>query len=121
MKLTNTAGSNMIFAVLAATITIAFPVAVDGDTFKHGNERYRLWGIDAPEMSTAEGRVAATEFRYMIQSDTLTCEQKDVDNYGRNVVQCWNEEGEDIACAMVSMGLARDWSYFSNGYYKECE
>jgi len=110
-----------MFLALATTIMLQFPIAVDGDTFKHGNERYRLWGIDAPELSTAEGRVAKTELMYMIQEDTLICEIKGVDNYGRNVAQCWDDEGEDIACAMVSMGLAVDWSYFSNGYYKECE
>lgn len=111
----------MLAALLLTTITLLNPVAVDGDTFKQGKERYRLWGIDAPELSTVKGRVAKTELMYMIQEETLTCEIKGVDNYGRNVAQCWNEEGEDIACAMVSMGLAVDWPYFSNGYYKECE
>ena len=110
-----------MFATLSVVLTFLNPIAIDGDTFKWGNDRVRLWGIDAPEIDTADGRVAATELRYLIEGQTLICEKKGVDSYGRTVAQCWNESGEDIACAMVAMDLADDWSYFSNGYYKECE
>lgn len=106
---------------LATTLTFLNPIVVDGDTFKHGNDRVRLWGIDAPEMSTPEGIVAKNELRYMIENKNIMCEQKSVDNYGRIVAQCWTEDEEDLACSMVAMGAAEDWSYFSHGYYKECE
>lgn len=110
-----------MIAILSLTLTFLYPVAIDGDTFKWENERVRLWGIDAPEINTSEGRVSATELRYLIEDHELVCDKKGVDGYGRTVAQCWNEAGEDIACIMVGMGLANDWSYFSHGYYKECE
>lgn len=97
------------------------PITIDGDTFKWGTERVRLWGVDAPEISTQDGVVAATELHYLIEGQTLTCEVKGTDQYGRTVAQCWNESGKDIACLMVGKGLAEDWPYFSRGFYKPCK
>jgi len=91
-------------------------VVVDGDTIKLGLQRVRLWGIDAPEMYTAEGRAAKAYLRAFAEGKNVRCLAMDKDRYGRTVAQCWMN-GKDLAWYMVEGGHARDWPKYSNGYY----
>jgi endonuclease YncB( thermonuclease family) len=95
--------------------------AVDGDTLTAGGQAVRLWGIDAPEMSTGAGKQAARHMRQLVQGAELTCRIKDIDDYDRVVAQCFDAQGRDLACLMVKAGKAQDWPRFSGGYYRECE
>jgi len=94
---------------------------VDGDTLIAGDQAVRLWGIDAPEMQSGAGIQAAGHMRQLIRGAEITCRIKDVDEYDRIVGQCFNPQGQDLACLMVQAGHAQDWPRFSGGYYEVCE
>lgn len=103
-----------------AFIILLSAMAIDGDTISAGGQAVRLWGIDAPEMDTAAGRRAAGHMRQLVKGAELTCRIKDVDRYDRIVAQCFNPQGQDLACLMVQAGHAQDWARFSGGYYRVC-
>jgi endonuclease YncB( thermonuclease family) len=104
-----------------AFIILLGALAVDGDTLSAGGQAVRLWGIDAPEMDRRAGRRAARHMRQLIEGAELTCRIKDVDRYDRIVAQCFNPQGQDLACLMVGAGHAQDWPRFSGGYYEVCK
>ena len=95
--------------------------AVDGDTLTAGGQAVRLWGIDAPEIDRRAGQRSAEHLRQLTRGAELTCRIKDVDDYDRVVAQCFNAQGQDLACLMVEAGHAQDWPRFSGGYYEACE
>ena len=109
---------NQLFALLLS-LTGAF--AIDGDTFDVNGDRYRIWGIDAPERSEVGGSEATRMLRDLIRGQSLDCTMIDRDPYGRSVVRCILPQGADIACEMVRSGHAVDWPRYSNGYYAECD
>lgn len=104
-----------------AFIILLSAATVDGDTLTAGGQAVRIWGIDAPEMSTRAGRKAARHMQELTRSAELTCRIKDVDDYDRIVAQCFDPQGKDLACLMVAEGHAQDWPRFSGGYYRACE
>jgi len=104
-----------------AFIILLGALAVDGDTLSAGGQAVRLWGIDAPEMDRRAGRKAARHMARLIEGAELTCRIKDVDRYDRIVAQCFDPQGQDLACLMVGAGHADDWPRFSGGYYRACE
>jgi endonuclease YncB( thermonuclease family) len=117
-------------ALLAAAVLAAGPGpvnaqtlrVVDGDTIRIGQERIRLWGIDAPEAETRAGR-AATAFLHELlrrQGGGLSCERLYLDPYGRTVARCLLPDGRDPACELVRAGHAADWPRYSGGYYRPC-
>ena len=87
----------------------------DGDSFALGRERYRLQGIDAPELhqqcKDAAGRDwpcgtrARSELRRIIGTDPVQCRTVTTDRYGRNIAVC-QAGGRDIAEEMVRAGFA---------------
>lgn len=93
---------------------------IDGDTFKLGPLRYRLWGIDAPEMSDDCGRCGAWAGGMLLGMlaipDRVKCLVLDVDRYRRMVVLC-GAGGPNINERMVAEGAARAW----NDAYTETE
>lgn len=93
---------------------------IDGDTITSPSHRIRLWGIDAPEMDTRAGRDARRYLIELTRGDTLTCEQKGSDGYGRRVATCVDSLGSDIACSLLEAGHAEEWFTYSHGYYREC-
>src|SRR5690349_7038050 len=70
----------------------------DGDSFALGGERYRLYGIDAPELhqectdargnSWPCGTRARSELRRIIGTHPVQCRTLSTDRYGRNVAVC---------------------------------
>ena len=87
----------------------------DGDSFALGKERYRLYGIDAPELhqecidakghSWSCGTRARTELRRIIGTDPVQCRIVSVDRFGRNIAVC-QAGGRDLAEEMVRAGYA---------------
>lgn len=100
----------------------------DGDSIEIHGQRIRLWGIDAPESaqqctsangaSEPAGRRAATALADIIASRTVSCVERDRDQYGRPVSVCRVGE-QDISRAMVEQGWA--WAYvrYSRDYVSQ--
>jgi endonuclease YncB( thermonuclease family) len=107
----------------AATVIVA-PVSKvqDGDTFtlKGYSRRIRVWGLDAPEWNRPGGMAATVRMRGLISGQTLRCVLRDTDRYGRYVAQCRLPDGRDIAAEMIRSGAAREYCWFSKGYYGTC-
>ena len=100
----------------------------DGDTLRSGRLKIRLFGIDAPELKqqceTDDGSswscgLAARDAMGDLAGSTpqLRCHLRDVDRYGRLVMQCF-ANGQDIAGALVDRGLALAYRHFSSAYVK---
>lgn len=87
----------------------------DGDSFSLGGERYRLYGIDAPELhqdcTDAAGRSwscgtrARSELRRIIGTHPVECRTVTTDRYGRSIATC-HADGKDLAEEMVRAGFA---------------
>lgn len=98
--------------------------AVDGDSLKRGETRFRLIGIDAPEyrQTCGEpgeewpcGRRARGVLDQMTASREAVCESDGVDRYDRILARC--RRGElDINREMVARGLA-----IANGAFYRAE
>jgi endonuclease YncB( thermonuclease family) len=95
---------------------------VDGDTFwiDAAEVRIRVWGLDAPEWDRPGGSAATAELSRLIAGQTLSCRQRDIDQYGRIVGQCFLPDGRDITAAMIASGTAREFCRFSGNHYRTC-
>ncbi len=95
---------------------------LDGDTFtlKGQSRRIRVWGLDAPEWDHAGGSAATATMRGLIAGQTLRCQVRDMDRYGRLVAQCFLPDGRDIAAEMIRSGAATEYCRYSRGYYGTC-
>lgn len=89
----------------------------DGDTLRFGETRVRLHGVDAPEMSTAEGREARRRLKALVGNGEVRCRDTGQRSYERVVAVCYDAGGRDLAAAMVEAGWARDWPRYSGGRY----
>ncbi|KQN00168.1 nuclease [Sphingomonas sp. Leaf230] len=99
--------------------TTGVPTSIyDGDTFRFGKMRVRIWGIDAPEKDTRFGPGARAQLVQLVAGRPVQCRGTGQRNYDRIVAQCWNWQGVEIAAAMVRTGWAVDWARFSQGRYQ---
>ncbi|MGD9925213.1 MAG: thermonuclease family protein, partial [Pseudorhodoplanes sp.] len=101
---------------IPADPSAAQPVRLaDGDSFSLGGQRFRLYGIDAPELhqqcTDAGGRVwpcglrARSELRRIIGTNPVQCRTVSTDRYGRSIAIC-HAGGRDVAEEMVRSGHA---------------
>lgn len=104
--------------------------AVDGDTIAvHATPGgptvgyLRLWGIDAPEITTEAGRTAQAALADLLRDGGIRCVAVATGGYGRMAVRCHTNDGDgpDIARLLVESGLAHDCPAFSHGYYERFE
>jgi endonuclease YncB( thermonuclease family) len=99
------------------------PDIVDGDTLHLGDEKIRLFGIDAPEIDQTCGSGAGTwdcgkwSARMLadIAGGGVTCQGNDRDRYGRLLATC-HAGGQDVAEAMVAAGAAVAYVRYSDAY-----
>lgn len=108
-------------AVLAAALDTPPPPvagqgrAADGDSFRLGDDRIRLLGLDAPELSQSCtdargsdwpcGRVARDRMAALLAAGPADCRPEDVDQYERLLATCI-VAGRDLGGTMVGEGLA---------------
>ncbi len=95
---------------------------VDGDSlYLHGlKKQIRLWGINAPERNEPGYKQATRQLRSLTLHKHLTCYRQDTDKYGRTVARCENKNGEDISRSMLESGKAKEYCWFSKGFYGSC-
>ncbi len=97
----------------------------DGDTIKIDDTRIRFHGIDAPESNQTClygdgtpwmcGEVSTNYLQGLLTNKSVSCEQKDVDRYGRIVAVC-SIGDNDINAMMVDNGMALAYRSYSNDY-----
>jgi endonuclease YncB( thermonuclease family) len=89
--------------------------ASDGDSFRLGDDRVRLLGIDAPELAqdcaAADGtdwpcgRAARDRMAALLSGGVVDCRPEDKDQYDRLLARC-SIGGRDLGELMVTEGLA---------------
>ncbi len=122
-----------IFIVLLVVFITNFSNAnilkiIDGDTIHIGKMKYRLYGIDAPEikqMCKINNKnylcgVEATKFlQSLIKDDeSVSCVNKTIDRYKRIVAVCYYLN-EDLGKLMVKNGWAIAYRKYSKDYIDE--
>ncbi len=111
----------------ALLILISFPVwagdvrVIDGDTIVMDGTRYRLAGIDAPEMGQEMGPRAAQWLAEYLEGKELTCVHQGK-SYNRVVASCFvTLDMIDLQEIIVRNGWAYDFPRYSRGKYAEAE
>lgn len=136
MRITTTAHAPMatlpIVAALALVLLVSFIAimnavsdkdvivrsVIDGDTLIVGPNSVRLWGIDAPEISTEQGQKAKRFLAELVPTGSpLRCEFRARDSYGRVVARCF-KDSVDIAETVLRAGHACEWMRYSHGFYR---
>lgn len=116
---THSQGGRALSAFVGATTEGIVSSVVDGDTFDmvlDGSKRtirVRVFGIDAPEKGEPFSAVSVRHARVLLLDQRARVTGRDVDQYGR-LVGTVNSEGQDIATAMLSAGLACHFTRYSN-------
>ncbi|MEW5312535.1 MAG: hypothetical protein WDW38_004164 [Sanguina aurantia] len=101
----------------------------DGDTLVIGDQRIRLFGVDAPESKQlckdakgsdyACGLTAKQALVDKVASQAVRCEVKNMDQYGRFVAACsvpGSGGSQDLGAHMASNGMAVAYRQYSNEY-----
>jgi endonuclease YncB( thermonuclease family) len=88
----------------------AFVRVVDGDTVAIGAKRFRIQGIDAPEMDTQAGLAARDALLNLIGQEPVRLVPFGTDRYGRTLVKAQRTDGKDLAKLMIRSGHARRWN-----------
>ena len=114
-------------SISAETITGVASVT-DGDTLEIRGTRIRLHGIDAPESSQhcvrpsgqdwRCGQLAALALSDRIGRRSVSCEERDIDRYGRTIAVC-SQGGVDLNSWMVREGWAVAYRQYSQDYVRE--
>jgi len=100
---------------------------IDGDTLEIHGTRIRLHGIDAPEANqtclvkkkpSRCGQQAAKALADRIGQQTVTCDPRDRDQYGRVVAVC-SAGGDDLNAWMVISGMALAYRQYSTDYARQ--
>ena len=116
----------MLAQLTGVIIACTAPAVHNGDTRRCGNERVRLFGVDAPEVR--RGKQPAEPMAYQAR-DTLVrltrsrvgCRFVERDRYQRFVGRCWSEASPDLNAALIRSGFAIEYRRYSKGGYRAAE
>jgi hypothetical protein len=81
-------------------------IAIDGDTFDSGGVRYRLYGIDAPELGEPLGGRARERLQQLLAMASVSVIPVTVDVYGRQVAEVI-VAGLNVAGVLRAEGFAK--------------
>tara|TARA_B110000879_G_scaffold98225_1_gene133614 strand:- start:2 stop:439 length:438 start_codon:yes stop_codon:yes gene_type:complete len=109
------------------TYTAVVRHVVDGDSlYLVGVQRQiRLWGVDAPELKKPGYFAARNALMKKVKGKRLRCVTQDHDRYGRIVARCFmaasnNMPAVDINEWMLKSRTAKEYCYFTKGFYGYC-
>lgn len=101
---------------------------IDGDTLAIGQQKVRLFGIDAPEhdqsCKDAQGRdwacgaVAKARLKALVAGGQTLCEGDDRDRYGRLLARC-TTPGHALNATMVAEGMAEAYRKYALDFVTE--
>ena len=103
------------------TVPAMAQTVTDGDTIKLDGVRWRLWGIDAPELhqTCADGWPAGIESTHALErlmaAGPVHCEDRGRDRYRPSIGLC-RAGRRDLGSDMVSAGLA--WAFTQLGLHR---
>lgn len=89
---------------------------MDGDTVlllpegRHEALKWRIGGIDAPEICQPGGEAAREALMGRVLRRTVQIEPQGQDVYGREIGRLWLD-GQDVGAAMVRSGMAWAWQH----------
>jgi endonuclease YncB( thermonuclease family) len=102
----------------ALVICVVLSVA-DGDTLRAdcgaGAEHIRIADLDAPERGGCGPWRRATAALAVLAGSHIWIIPRYRDRYGRTVADAATVEHEDIAAALIDLGLARPWRWSDDG------
>lgn len=108
-----------------AEVISGSPRVIDGDTLQIADARIRLYGVDAPESkqlcqdrekkSYECGKIAGEKLAEKIGKNSVSCEVKNKDQYGRSVAVCRLGK-EDLNEWLAKTGNAVAYQEFSKDY-----
>ena len=81
-------------------------LAIDGDTFYSEGIRYRVRGIDTPEMGNPRAERAHQRLQQLLNSGVVSVQTVAIDKYGRTVAVV-KVNGRDVAEILQSEGYAK--------------
>ena len=130
-------GRGMLRMAIVTWIAATFPVAagerltgrarvLDGDTIVVGGIAVRLKGVAAPEAAHfgspggPGGEEAKAYMVELVEKGTVVCDLTRERTHGRRAGYCY-VDGQDVAEALTSAGLAWDCPRFSKGRYAKAE
>ena len=110
----------------ATVLTCDRPHVADGDTITCSGVRVRIWGINAPELSHPDLRIAeepggreASARMFALTRTLVTCQPwgDGHDRYGRMVGKCGTRATPDLGAELIREGQACQWRRYSRGAY----
>ena len=93
------------FFVLTAAETVVVTSVHDGDSFRAGEQAFRLWGIDAPELNQRWGIAAREALRELLTGAGGVTVERHGTSWKRIVARA-ESGGIDVSLELLKMGLA---------------
>ena len=98
--------------------TLEFERVINGHSFVASGREIRMWGVEAPGPEHPAGLASKMLLEgFLENNDELQCKAVGVDTFDRLIMHCFID-GLDLGSMMVQMGMATDYSRFSDGYYQ---
>ncbi|KHL53828.1 succinoglycan biosynthesis protein [Xanthomonas cannabis pv. cannabis] len=118
----------LLMSPVAAAEIVGRATVTDGDTITVAQQRIRLWGVDAPESAQQCsdqlgrpwpcGRRSAAALDSHLTDQTVRCQPKETDRYGRTVAEC-TVQGQSVNRWMVRSGWAVAYRQYATAFVSD--